>query len=284
MTIYRFLNDSDREAVHVAFLNAFSDYQVNMQMTRDEFDFRLRRDGVDLTKSAGAFEENEMVGFTLNSVGEWPGGHTIYDAGTGVVPRARGRGIAKALFNFMGPQLKLLGFEQYLLEVITTNDVAANLYRRLGFKDTRKLAVFRTNTQLELRVFKEDAELREVSVLDWNLYKKFWDSYPSWQNSPEAVDRTTPNNVVLEVWFDGNCVGYGVVSKTSGNLYQLAIDRPYRRKGLGSLLIDQLQRRVVTGDPIKVNNVDEELNDALAFYKSVGFQLVLEQYEMSKEL
>jgi hypothetical protein len=37
-------------------------------------------------------------------------------------------------------------------------------------------------------------------------------------------------------------------------------------------------------EQLKVNNVDEELKQTLAFYKGLGFEVVLRQYEMVKTL
>lgn len=285
MPDYRFLTDTDadRNAAHSAFQQAFSDYQVDMRMSRAQFDYRLLRDGIDLSKSVGAFEENELIGFCINGVGNWHGEPTIYDAGTGVVPQRRRQGISQEMFDFMLPRLKEVGFTQYLLEVLTSNQPAVNLYRKLGFSDTRELAVFRSNMRLaNLKTCR--AEVREVAVADWDLYETFWDVYPSWQNSVEATKRTSFENVVLEAYADHRCVAYGVVSRTSGNLFQLAIDKRHRRGRLGSLLLIELQRRVVAGEPLKVNNIDKASTDSLMFYKSSGFELALEQYELNKTL
>jgi predicted GNAT superfamily acetyltransferase len=101
MPDYRFLNDSDFNSLHNCFLEAFSDYSVNMQMTEEQYRARLVHNGVRLDSSVGAFEANEMIGFTINGIGTWQEKQTVYDAGTGVVPQYRGKGVAKDLFNFM---------------------------------------------------------------------------------------------------------------------------------------------------------------------------------------
>jgi ribosomal protein S18 acetylase RimI-like enzyme len=280
---YRFLTDNDRDELYSAFQKAFSDYQVDMRMSRAQFDYRLLRDGIDFSKSLGAFHENELIGFCISGVGTWKGEQTIYDAGTGVVPEHRQHGIGKEMFSFMLPRLKEAGFSRYLLEVITSNEPAVNLYRKLGFIDTRSLMVFRSKNPLEN--FKTSgADVRETSVPDWNLYKTFWDFDPSWQNSVEATKRTAEYNVVLEAYKNNRCVGYGVVSRNSGNLFQLAIDKQHRRRGFGSSLLIELQRRVVTNQPLKVNNIDEASKESLSFYEWCGFQLTLAQYELIKSL
>jgi hypothetical protein len=46
------------------------------------------------------------------------------------------------------------------------------------------------------------------------------------------------------------------------------------------LLLNALQDSVTSSESLKVNNVDENLKDATAFFEAVGFKVMLEQYEM----
>lgn len=278
MIRYSFLNDTPVNTLYDAFLNAFADYQVNMQMSLDEFAFRLRRDGVNTGISVGAFDGDQLVGFCLNGSGMWQGEATVYDAGTGFLPQYRGRGMASEMFRFMNPQLKERGFSQYLLEVLTSNEPAVNLYRRLGFTEARQFAVFRTPTRLSST--KTSHEIRLVQIPNWNLYQTFWSGYPSWQHSIEAAQRIADSTAIVEYHAEQRCIGYGIVTKSSGLLIQLAVDKTYRRRGVGSLLLKALQDCVTTSESIKVNNVDENLKETMAFFEAVGFKLVLEQYEM----
>jgi ribosomal protein S18 acetylase RimI-like enzyme len=254
-----------------------------MQMSLAEFEYRLLRDGVNRAVSAGAFHNDELVGFYLNGTGQWLGRSTVYDAGTGVLSQYRGQRIATGLFDFMLPRLKELGYAQYLLEVLTSNETAVALYRKLGFTDTRQLAVFRSRnpiTNLKSGV----AQIRETSNPDWKLYQTFWSGYPSWQNSIDAVQRVADTTTVLEAYVDGQCVGYGAVSKISGNLFQLAVNQSHRRRGVGLQLLSALQGYASSGEAVKVNNVDESMPAAAGFYKGIGFSLALEQFEMMLDL
>ena len=74
MAEYRFLNDADFNALHRCFLDAFSDYSVNMQMSEEQFRARLVHNGAQLDLSIGAFNAaGEMVGFTINGCDFWQG-------------------------------------------------------------------------------------------------------------------------------------------------------------------------------------------------------------------
>ena len=277
MIAYRLLSSADTKFLYECFLAAFSDYQVDMRMSREQFEQRLVRDGVRLEISVGAFDDDRMIAFYMNASGMWLGKLTAYDAGTGVIPTYRGQGVAKDLFTFMTPHLKAASFSQYLLEVLTANEPAVSLYRRLGFRDTRRLAVFRRNEPVRPL---EGVTVRRVEQPEWELFESFWDGYPSWQNSIEAVERIATDRVVVCAYVDEGCVGYGVVFKPAASLMQLAVAPQYRRRGIGSSLLSALQREISTTESLKVNNIDEELKGTMAFFEASGFKMVLEQYEM----
>ena len=281
MITHRLLSSADSTKLFECFLEAFSDYQINMRVPRDEFEQRLVRDGVQFDVSAGAFDENRMVGFYMNALGEWQGKHLAFDAGTGVIPAYRRQGIAEELFTFMVPQLKAAAAEQYLLEVLTGNERAVTLYRKLGFVETRRLAVFRRSAAVTSGA---EPGIRRIDEPDWELFRSFWDGDPSWQNSIEAVERVANDRVVVCAYVDETCVGYGVAFKPWASLMQLAVAPAHRRKGLGSRILSALQRDVSETESLKVTNIDEDLKGTLAFYEANGFKMVLEQYEMVKIL
>ena len=281
MITYRFLSSADSTSLFECFLAAFSDYEVDLRESREEFEQRLFRDGVRLEISAGAFDNDLMVGFYMNALGEWEGKRTAYDAGTGVIPDYRRQGIAEELFKFMVPFLKEASAEQYLLEVLTENHRAMALYRKLGFVNIRRFAIFRRSEPLPAGT---DQSIRRVDRPEWELFKTFWDGHPSWQNSIDDVERVANERVIVCAYVDEKCVGYGVAFKPWASLMQLAVAPAYRRKGIGSKILSVLQHEVSATKSLKVNNIDKELKGSLAFYEANGFKMVLEQYEMVKIL
>ena len=280
MITYRLLSSADATPLYECFLAAFSDYQVDMRMSREQFEQRLVRDGVRLEISAGAFDGTRMIGFYVNASGMWLGKLTAYDAGTGVIPAYRGQGVAKELFAFMLPRLKEASCSQYLLEVLTGNKAAVSLYRRLGLVETRRLAVFRRSEPV--KPASDGVVVRLLDKLDWELFKSFWDGYPSWQNSIDAVERITTDRVVICAYVNARCAGYGVAFRPAASLMQLAVAPAHRRQGIGSKILSALQREAP--EILKVNNIDEDLKGTMAFFEANDFKLVLEQYEMMKSL
>jgi ribosomal protein S18 acetylase RimI-like enzyme len=180
----------------------------------------------------------------------------------------------------MVPRLKEVGIEQYLLEVLTENDRAVALYRKLGFVETRTLAVLRSSEPVTRFSELPGVSIRQVEEADWKLFDTFWDGFPSWQNSIAAVERVAEEREILGAYVEGKCVGYGVVFRPSGNLMQLAVAREHRRKGVGSRILAALS----PNEALKVNNIDENLTGPLAFFKATRFKIVLRQYEMLRGL
>jgi ribosomal protein S18 acetylase RimI-like enzyme len=276
----RFLSPADFHSLYECFLDAFSDYQINLQMTEEQFEQRVQRDGVELELSAGAFDGERMIGFYMNGRGMWHGQETAYDAGTGVVLDHRRRGVAIELFDFMVPRLKERGIEQYLLEVLTSNERAVALYRKLGFEEIRTLAGVRMNEGMKNVAEVEGVSIRHMDEPDWDVFCAYWDGEPSWQNSMDAVERIRNHCEIVGAFVDAKCVGYGIVFKPSGILMQLAVAQEFRRRGIGRSILGSL-----SGDKIlKTNNVDEKLKGTLEFYKACGFEVVLRQFEMIRTL
>ena len=137
----RFLTNGEFSDLFHAFSMAFSDYVIPFALTETQFRNHLNLNAVDLCRSVGCFEGDAMIGFSLNGFGEWDGKRTVYDAGTGVIPSYRRRGVSHRMFRYLLPYFKKSGFQNFLLEVITTNTAAVRLYEGLGFQSRRDLAL-----------------------------------------------------------------------------------------------------------------------------------------------
>lgn len=90
---YKTLDNTNIETLHQAFLNAFSDYQVKMDLPLWKFQGMLQRRGYVPGISMGAFKDEALVGFVMNGFRNWNGKPTVYDIGTGVIGEYRKQGI-----------------------------------------------------------------------------------------------------------------------------------------------------------------------------------------------
>lgn len=283
---YRFLHRRMFPQIYAAFIAAFSDYSVKMQPSQEQLSEMLTRRGARYDLSVGAFVDERMVGFNLNGFDLWNSRLTVYDTGTGVIPEYRGQNIASRLFEFSLPKLKSESAQQYLLEVIDTNIPAIKVYKNAGFREARKLECFTLSNDAANSPVEESTgiELKIESHPDWERFQSFWDWQPSWQNSINSIERSLDTKVLVCVFSGGDCVGYGIVYPSNGDIPQLAIHKEYRRRGIGARLLQHLAMQINSGQTGRMINIDGAADGTLKFCEAVGMQKIVSQHEMLLEL
>ena len=95
------LNNICLDELFEAFEQAFADYEV--QLSKVELSTMLKRRGFDPKVSFGAFDENKLVSFTCNGIGNYYGKPTAYDTGTGTLKDWQGKGLATRVFEYSIP-------------------------------------------------------------------------------------------------------------------------------------------------------------------------------------
>lgn len=280
----RFLNAREFASIHRTFVAAFSDYIVKFELTERQFQNHITLNAVDLDKSAGCTASGELVGISLNGFGVWEGRRTVYDAGTAVVPEFRRRGASRAMFEWMMPMFAGEGYQQILLEVITQNDPAVNLYERLGFQPTRELLLLETDDLKHSdKELPDYVEIREIHRHENIPFASFWEGRPSWQNSLDAVERSLQTKRLFGAFAEEECIGYIVFSAGVGRLAQLAVHRDHRRKGIATRLLLEMQKDSAD-EKLQVINLDESMTESVVFFQNRGFRKILGQYEMVRAL
>lgn len=277
----RMLRNEDSSEVLRTMVMGFSDYVVKLDIDEAGYRHKFMLDGVDYLLSAGIFDDQEMIGVTMNGVGHWNGLKTVYDAGTVVIPSQRRKGASTKMFDFMMPRLADRGLENYLLEVICDNEPALKLYRNFGFRKSRKLGVFYKE--------KGSGEVTAVNAfkfltVDLKLIKTsgiFDDRGLAWQNSNKWIERTVGTEYKLEyigAFSQNELVGFGIISPNSGKVLRVAVVEENRGMGIGRHIVRELAR--FTTKPSVFLNIDLEDQGTVGFLESIGCEKKIEQFEM----
>ena len=281
---------------------AFSDYEVNMNLTVEIFEFINLQRSVDYKLSLGAVSDGKLIGFILNGIGEWDNQKTAYDAGTGVIPEFRKQGVGKNMLNALEPILISNDISQYLLEVIQTNENAIHLYKIQGFKTKRELYCYRFGFQSEGQLNKQKIPFPNYFIYDLDefsseLIHKFENliDYPnSWQNSFNSILNIKEH---LKTYYildkpredipnqmDEHIIGFLIFNPRSGEIFQMAISSKHRRKGLATLMLNYVQEEHPDLEGFSILNVDSNNKSSIGFLGSYGFENFITQYEMKKKL
>ncbi|MBY6891424.1 GNAT family N-acetyltransferase [Clostridium botulinum] len=284
MFIYDTLENIGIETLHETFLNAFSDYQVKMNLPLFKFQHMLQRRGYVPKVSIGAFNNETLVGFVLNGVRNWDGKLTAYDTGTGIIEAYRKQGITSNMLLNVRQLFRQMGVEQYLLEVIQSNTSALQLYKKQGFKILRDFQCFHLdkNKYNPITTYKVE-HVDMINPNDWRELIEFWDFVPSWQNSIDSINAVSDSFIYSIVHLDDNIVGYGVIDKKTGDIPQIAVNKNYRRKGIAKSIITDLMKNTESYN-INVINVDGRSKSMKDFLLKLGFECGVSQYEMILKL
>ena len=277
------LKNASFDELFEAFRQAFAEYEV--QLDRAELQAMLKRRGFDPELSFAAFDGDKIVSFTCNGIGDFNGTRMAYDTGTGTLKDYRGTGLATRVFESSIPYLKESGIKEYLLEVLQHNTGAVSVYRKIGFQVTREFYYFRAeNRQVRNEVHVDiPYTLQAIRIEDHVSISDFWDFKPSWQNSLEAIGRAADTFVCLGVFTEDRLVGYGVFEPVSGDVTQIAVDRSFRRKGIGSLLLQNMLEMNKLNS-VKILNTDVTCDSMTAFLRSKNIEPMGKQFEMIRQL
>lgn len=254
-----------------AFNQAFADYEL--QLDKEEFRTMTQRRGFNPNLSFAAFDKGKIVSFTCNGIGDFEGVRMAYDTGTGTLKDYRGRGMATQVFEESLPYLREAGIGQYLLEVLQHNTGAVSVYRKIGFEVAREFYYFRAKTtevKNEIRI-SDDYIVQEIDIEKYTSIADFWDFYPSWQNSFESIQRSPEKFITLGVFSRDMLVGYCVFEPVAGDVTQIGVDKRNRRRGIASLLLNEMLR-LNKNEGIKFVNTDIRCTSITEFLKSKKYQ------------
>lgn len=267
-------------------VEAFADYQLDMSyMTAERSWLRNLKSGVRYDCSVGAFDGDRMVGFTFVGLDDWCGEPAAFDAGTGIIPKYRGQGIANGMFGFIIPGLRDRGVTRFLLEVLQPNKAAIRAYEKSGFVITREFACYDLLPESFAAAgpAKGDFEVRVVDKTTVQSFSTQTDWQPSWENSFAGIGRIRDELLQLGAFRDGRCVGVLVFYPLLQWIMCLVVDRDFRRQGVATSLLKALlaDLRLPAGNHrVKITNIDHSDTGMRAFFEQAGAKWVIDQFEM----
>lgn len=256
---------------------SFSDYLVPFHLTLKQLTSKINAEKVDMNLSVGAFQSDQIMGFILHAEKVEDGKRMIYNAGTGVIPEYRGQGLVRKMYEYSIPVLRDRKADILTLEVIEGNEPAVRAYTNLGFKISRKLLCFKGNIEASEKY--AEIQIEQMDHFNWETFKSFWDIEPSWQSSVIVLDQMRNDLVILGAYKINELVGYAIFNPAIGKVYQVAVDKKRRRKGIGAKLFKVIGE-MSEGSATVLNNVDDASESTYKFLCGLGLENWVSQFEM----
>ncbi|MCA6363266.1 MAG: GNAT family N-acetyltransferase [Bacteroidetes bacterium] len=257
---------------------SFANYALPISFTPESLAVKMRTEGIDLSISAGAFDEGKLVGFMLFASDLYLGRRTVWNGGTGVLPEYRGHALTQKMYAFITPRHRSEGFEYSLLEVMEHNTAARKSYVHAGLQELRVVDIFKEQ-QAKPGAYNHAVRKCSAHILHAG---EWYHHAPTWQHTHESIVRAGELYTTLGYFEEDVLKGYCVFNPASGRIIQLATDAMFRRMHIATALIDAV--RMETDKPLSVLNVDVSAVEAVAFLTKQGFAKVLRQVEMAMSL
>jgi len=276
----RTLTPDDFPQMYRSFIEAFSQYTVNMSMSKEAFEQRMiHKLNLNYDLSPAAFDSEKLVGFIFHTINNYEVKLTAYNGGTGVIPGYWGQNITKHLHDFIIPNLKNQGVKRCVLEVITTNEHAINAYFKSGYSKTKLYKCFKLLSKLPKVEFQPNLTIQVQPNPDFKTYQKLTSYQASMLDSFTSLSFSLNNETVLEVMRENEIAAYAIYQHKIGRISQFSVKEKYRRQGIGTALLHQIQKRSSIKN-LTVINVEKSNFSIIAFLNKLGFENQLDQWEM----
>ncbi len=273
---FRTLAHSSKESIVEVFNQAFSDYAVPVKSSVEKLNYQINVEKVDLSFSIGAFDGNALVGFILHAIDQRPKGLMAYNAGTGVIPSQRGKGLTKEMYANILPTLKKRNFKSINLEVISDNTPALKSYQAAGFVTQRILNCYKGE-------IKENLPHKELTIglskqLDHNFllenktYSLTWQNYMPLKYAPKDFLSS------IQAVIDSSPVGQLVFNTKTKRIHHIWISKAYRSKKIATALLHYFSENI--SKEIVMINIDDSNKELNSFLSNLGLPIFLQQNDM----
>lgn len=279
---YKRCSEVDRELIHRAFLDGFSDYAIPMNIPREQFFQRFfGQEGNTLEDSFIAFDDNEPVGLVLGGIRTYDGYKNLRCGTLCVKPEYRGKGVSRELFRLFVDNGLSKQCERLSLEVLSDNHRAIRFYEKHGYQKDHKLIYFShalDDNRFKISRLNTEIKIREADLSVAAEVRKTIPTHVNWQNEVEYFMKD--QNAYCFVAYQGNSLVGTLVITYKGKIYFLYIDEGERQKAIASSLLSHAINQL---DLHKLTLSMPDHIDISEFLKKVGFKKEsIEQYEMYK--
>lgn len=271
------------EKIHEAFLDAFSEYEVKLDMPLEKLVEMMKTRDLNPDYSVGCFDGALLVGFILTGYREIDRQKVCYDGGTGVIKAYQRKGIGEMMLKELLLILHEKKIDRFVLEVLENNTPAIKLYEKHGFAKTRKLKCFEM-VKHELRPVPDRGFGITVTnpariIQNETLYQLY---PPTWQNEIQSVLNVRESYTCISLSCSGKILGFGFIHKTKGDIPQIGVLEEWKNRGLEMHLMAELARHT-TSEKLIILNVEagNYLGDTLC---KLGFHNSINQWEMVLEM
>lgn len=257
---------------------AFADYVVKIEMTPEKLQDKFESEDVSLEHSVGIFSDGKPVGFIFHAVRNSAAGKMAYNAGTGVIPKFRGKNATVLMYEFILPKLAKSGVKEVVLEVIDKNIPAIKSYKKVGFTILYELECYNGFPGISKP---KGPFIEEELAENFAPPEHFWNWQPTWQNATQTVIQSG-HYKTWSIFQDNTPIAYLTGSQESGRIAQFAVDPDQRWKGLGTSLFCHFAG--LSSNTPMVINVADKTGQTQDFLKAIGMKLFLKQYKMKLKL
>ena len=248
------------------FNQAFSDYLIEVFFTEGSLREYVYRHGLDLDASLVMEADGFLVGLLLSG----SDGSTTWNAGMGVHPNWRRRGLGTEALDEWLEASRRAGARRAILEVIKQNLVATNLYLSRGFREVRAYQSFEGRPIWQRGTAIRPEHVEKVGVTDvLPVYRKGH----SWQKRPDVLGRLSSFTALRTAQGAPEGEGYLVYENMGALMYVFDLTPNVAGRALLEHAVRQERPRLLR----VVNAIDLVEED---LYRSMGFRPWIRNVEM----
>lgn len=205
----RAIHDNQLDMLLTAFNVGYEGYLVPMHLEMPQLEAHIARYDIHLGASRILYDGDEPVGMALLGIR----GRRGWVGGVGIGPAYRGRGLGNRLMDAIVESARERHLERVQLEVLEGNTAAHELYKKIGFKDTRRLLILErqpaSEQALPARRPATDITIEPETAGDVLCYFDALHTLPNpWQREAESLHAFGD---VVSGWIakrDGNVASY----------------------------------------------------------------------------